>query len=274
MLVAACEGKRVEAQDAERGLAYVCPNPKCCRPLILKRGRIVIAHFAHKPPKDCDWARGETLAHLEAKRLIRDAFAARGVRAEVEYVVPALPGDRRADVMMWSPSGIKVVVELQHTSIGVDEIERRAFSYARAEVAQVWVPFLRTSIWADAERRDGGGEGDWLVERYPARPYERWVHGLNRGGIWFYDPSDKVIWRGRFARHQIWEEERSWYSEDGEERYAGGYPRWSRRWRELTLWGPHGLDQVKIKLERRCACRTGRYNWPAGHVGQFVVEGE
>jgi competence protein CoiA len=99
-------GGRREAENADRGSAYTCP--KCERSVVLERGRIKIAHFAHKPPTDCTWAKGETLAHLEAKKLFKDAFLLRGLRAEVEFVVPSLPNDRRADVMVWSPPGIRV----------------------------------------------------------------------------------------------------------------------------------------------------------------------
>lgn len=270
MLIASLNDERVEAESAERGLAFVCPS--CKRPVILKRGRIVIAHFAHKPPTDCSWAKGETKAHLEAKKLFRDTLAGRGLRAEVEFVVPALPNDRRADVMVWSPKGAQLAIELQHTSLNLEAIERRAFSYAGADMAQIWIPFLRSAIWKDAERRSGGADGNYVIERYPARPFERWIHGLQKGGAWFYDPTRKALWRGRFTGSEIYVEESSWYEEGGEERYAGGFYRFSKRWRKLTLWGPYELGQVKIKIDRRNAWSKAHYRWPGGRVGKFVVE--
>jgi hypothetical protein len=154
MLVAEHQGARIEAAEAQRGLNYVCP--KCRGIVIPKQGRKVIWHFAHKPPTDCIWATGETLAHLEAKKLVRDALVTRGLRAEMEYIVATLPGDRRADVMVWSPEEVPLAIELQHTSIGLDEIEKRAFSYAGAGIAQIWIPFLRTSALRDAEPRGAG----------------------------------------------------------------------------------------------------------------------
>jgi Competence protein CoiA-like family len=112
--------------------------------VILKQGRKVIWHFAHKPPTDCTWARGETLAHLGAKKLVRDALVARGLRAELEYTVAALPGDRRADVMVWSPAGEMVAVELQHTSIALSEIDARAFCYSAQVSGKFGYPSLQT----------------------------------------------------------------------------------------------------------------------------------
>jgi competence protein CoiA len=269
MLVASLDGVRIEAEHAPRGRPFVCPE--CRQAVVLKRGRIVVAHFAHKPHMVCDWARGETPAHLEAKRLFRDAFAARGYEAEVERVVPTLPGDRRADVMVRGRSGIEAAIELQHNAIGLDEIERRAFAYARAGIAQAWVPFLRPSVLAAAEPSRGGEDGDLLVKRYVARPFERWIHGLNHGGLWLYDPAAKNLWFGRLAGHQVYLEPARWYATDGEERHGGGLHRWSRRWRELTLWGPCELARVKIEVRRRQAWRSAIYRWPAGFVARFVA---
>lgn len=270
MLIADCEGKRVEARHAVRELDHNCP--KCRGLVILKRGRIVVAHFAHKPNANCDWARGETRAHLEAKQLLHDALAARGLRVEVERVVPSQTGDRRADVFFLSPTGIEVAIELQHTNIVIEEIERRAFSYAGAGIAQAWVPFLQPTVWVDAIACGPTTDGDWFIERYPARSFERWIHGLNHGSIWFYDPGRKMLWCGRFARHEIIRDGGTWYSAEGEEMHGGGYSYWSKRWRELTLWGPHALDAVRVKYVRRRAFRKGNYNWPAGRVVQFVVD--
>lgn len=270
MLVAALAGGRVEADVAERGQVYLCPQ--CERPVTLKRGQIRIAHFAHKPPTDCSWAQGETLAHLEAKKRICGAFASRGLRAEVEYVVPSLPSYRRADVMIWSPSNVRVAVELQHTSISIDEIEKRAFSYARAGVAQVWVPFLRPFIWREAEQLEAGKDGDFFIRKYPARPFERWVHEFHCPDFWFYDPSARVLWRGRFEDHYLWVNESRWYNDSGEEVHGGGHRRYSRRWKELTLWGPYALDQVRIKIARRKELGSDRYYMPPGRLARFVID--
>lgn len=259
----------MEAAVTARGRAYTCPE--CKRAVILKRGPIRIAHFAHKPPTDCAWARGESLAHLAAKLLLREAFAARGLRAEVEQVVPALPGDRRADVMVWSPSGIPVALELQHATLRLDEITRRAFSYAREGVAQIWLPFLRPTAWVGAD--PDGSEGDLFLARYPAKPFERWVQGFDRDGLWFYDPDQGALWRGRLAPHRIRVEGFRWYDRAGEQKRAGGFHRWSKRWRELTLWGPYAPAKVRIEIGRREARNEGPYEWPAGRVGRFVVEG-
>lgn len=265
MLVASLDSTRIDASLAKRGPEYRCP--KCDAVVILKQGRIVIDHFAHKPPTDCTWAAGETRAHLEAKALVKAAVVGRGLKAEAEFIVNTLPGDRRADVMAWSPKGLQIAFELQHTPIDLNQIEARASSYARIGVAQIWIPFLRDSVWKDGEPR----HGDWFVKRYSPRPFERWAHGLNgKHGMWMYDPAKKEFWLGRMEGHQIYVEESSWYSEGGEENYGGGFHRWSKRYKELTLQGPHEVDKLLIKVEARRAFSAKGYNWPAGIIAHLT----
>jgi competence protein CoiA len=205
---------------------------------------------------------------LEAKKLVRDALVTRGLRAEVEYIVSVLPGDRRADVMLWSSAGAMLAIELQHTSIGLEEIEARAFSYARAGIAQIWIPFLSSSVLDAAEPR---GPRSMFVERYSPRPFEKWVHGLNgKDGMWMYSPGNQNFWWAHLAGHQIYVEESSWFEQGGEEKSAGGYYRWSKRYRELTLTGPHSIDELKINVKNRAASSLGGHNWPSGRLGLLV----
>lgn len=179
MLVAELNKTRIEAREADKGPEYRCPL--CREIVILKQGRIVIHHFAHKPPVNCSWGQGETIAHREAKKLFQDEFKWRGLRAEVEHVVPSLPGDRRADVMVWSPQGIPHAIELQHTPVDYDNLERRTRSYIAAGVRPIWIPFLPMKVWEDAERLGPKDDGDFLIEEFTARPLEKWVHGFNFG---------------------------------------------------------------------------------------------
>jgi hypothetical protein len=267
MMVASLDGNRIEASIAVRGLEYRCP--KCAGVVTLKQGRRVIAHFAHKPPRLCSWAAGETRAHLEAKSLVKAALTERGLRAEVEFEISSLPGDRRADVMTWSPTGLAIAFELQHSAISVNEIEARALSYAHAGVAQIWIPFLRASVWDDGVHREGG----WFVQRYSAPPFERWVHGFSqKHGMWMYDPAKKEFWLGRLAGHQVYVPETTYYSEGGEENYGGGFHRWSKRYRELSLEGPHQIDRLMIKTTSRKAFATKDYSWPTGLLA-FLTPG-
>jgi competence protein CoiA len=257
MLVASHEERRVEAWIAPREGAFRCPE--CAEPVVLKRGRIRIAHFAHRSRAACRWAAGETLAHLAAKRAIAEALAARGLRAGVECVVPGLAGDRRADVVAWSPTGVRVAIELQHVAIGLDELERRAEAYAAAGVAQMWVPFLRLGLVEGADRPEA--DGDRRLAAYAARPFERWIDGFNEGGLWYWDPASSALWRGRLVSPGVLGGHRSG---------PDSGPWSSRRAYELTLWGPFAPADVRLALDRRRAWRRRLYAWPAGRRARFV----
>jgi competence protein CoiA len=164
--------------------------------------------------------------------------------------------------MAWSPDGLQLAFELQHTSIGLEEIEKRAFCYACEGIAQIWIPFLRASELKAAEPH---GAGRMFIEKYSPRPFEKWVHGLfGKDGMWMYAPHDKTFWHARLAGHQIYVEESSWFEAGGEERTAGGFYRWSKRYRELTLSGPHSINNLDIKIGTRKAASLAGYNWPAG----------
>jgi competence protein CoiA len=233
--------------------------------VILKQGRIKIAHFAHKPPTDCAWAVGETLAHLKAKQWMADGLRARGYsNVALEVVIGGDPY-RRADVVVTDSKNKRLALELQHTSISLDEIEARAAHYACNGIAQLWVPFLRARAFDEAERlRD-----EWHICRYPARPFERWVHGFGLGSIWLYDPSRLALYRGRMKGHVIEVEDSEWYGEGGELQSGGGYSYWSRRWRELTLAGPYQVTDLSISIRRRPMTNMHRYSWPAAEIGDF-----
>lgn len=163
MLVANNRRGRVEAEIATRDDSFVCPN--CTRQVILKRGEIRIAHFAHRPAEGCEWSVGETLEHLSAKKIMCDTMRQRGLKAEVEF--PVL--NRRADVAVWFGDKLGVI-ELQHSNIPVELLDARINDYLAANVYQLWVPF---------------GDGTRKL-----RPYEDHLLSFNDAGIWFWNPLD------------------------------------------------------------------------------------
>lgn len=269
MLIAILDQAAIEAPVAQKGPIYTCQN--CQNIVILKKGRIKVHHFAHKPPVNCSWGKGETTAHMEAKLLFRDEFVSRGLKAELEHSVPSLPTDRRADVVVWTPKGDRCAIELQHTGIGYDQIEQRTKSYAKAGVPVIWVPFFNPKNWANAEKLNPVEDGEYRITRFSARPLERWVHGFYFGKPWLYDPETKTLWKYKLDKHDIYKEETSWFDSDANEYSAGGYWKTSKRWKELTLWGPYSLNQVRVKITERIATSMGNHNYPGGKTANFIV---
>lgn len=211
MLVALDHGRRVEAEASlPSHTGYVCPG--CGDRVILRAGRVRMAHFVHHPYVACSFSRGETVAHLAAKRLWLDALRRRGVRSDIEYPI----GDQRADVVAWDSRGRLVVVELQHTSLPVAELRSRIHGYQRRGIPQLWLPFFRP------ER--GAKVAPGSTQSYRIRPFDRYLSRLDDRGLWFYDETTHLLVRGTFA--------------DGP----------SRRWSGLRLSSALPLDQARLRV--------------------------
>jgi hypothetical protein len=113
----------------------------CRELLVLKRGRVVIAHFAHRPGASrCD-AAGESIRHMRAKTLLAQRFTAQGYDVVLEE---PHPGGRRVDVAVTLTDRVgrrrRIAVEVQDSPISVDEVKRRTRAdRAAGFFATVWV---------------------------------------------------------------------------------------------------------------------------------------
>ena len=264
MLVALHQDVRVDALGAVKGPQYFCPN--CHAEVTLKQGRIVVHHFAHKPPTSCTWAKGETRAHMMAKTVIRDAFRASGYQADYEVEVLSSAGDRRADVLITNPTGRRAAIEIQHTPILYEAIERRTQAYMAANVPVAWVGILSPEMKSDAVSIRGGLK----IEKYVIRPWEKWAHAFYFKELWYVDPEDQTLWKGQFSDFTIDVESTSWYNEYGEEQSAGGYSRISKKWKTLRLTGPVPLGSAKIGIKSRKAWSSKAFSLPGGHFAHFT----
>jgi hypothetical protein len=120
MLVAVVSGGRVIAERGlDRRLDFRCPA--CGRRVILKAGSVVIAHFAHETRANCI-AEGESRRHLAAKKLLRDQLASLDFDVTPEVMLSAV---RRADLLVADEDGKRFTIEIQDSSISVDEMKAR-----------------------------------------------------------------------------------------------------------------------------------------------------
>lgn len=129
-----CDRVRIRPTPDARGL---CPT--CGSELIAKCGHIKQWHWAHRSGSDCDtWAEGETSWHYGWKCAFPDEWQEVNIR-----------GLHRADIM----TKYGVVLELQHSSISVEEIQERERFYG---FKMKWIidggPFLERIRF---HRRDG-----------------------------------------------------------------------------------------------------------------------
>ncbi len=209
MLTSLAGGVVVDAAEVSRGDGpFLCPE--CKSELTLKKGPVNIHHFAHCPPFDCDWGCGELFVHHECKREIYNALLRK--KLDDAALERSLASGSRPDVS-FSIRGHLVAIEVQRSTLSEWEIEQRTFRYYKAKVSVLWVIPGKFPN----------------VERYAPKAFEKYLHGLYFGKCFYHSHDDKVV-PCHFGDFQIYVEPREWY-EDGEEQTAGGYYRYSKRYR-------------------------------------------
>lgn len=259
MLVAMDATNRLTVADlAERTVAYRCPQ--CDDVVVIKRGTMVAAHFAHRADSACAWAKGETAQHLAAKSAIAASFGARGLLVRLEAEVLSCVGDRRADVLVEHPAnGARVAIEIQHSPLDLNAIQDRTRAYCAANVAVIWVPTLDRK---NLNLRSIGG--DVLVaERYSVPGWQRFAAAYH-GMLWFW--MDGALWRG-------WLDD-AWIPAPTRDPLAGEGWMPSRRWAVLTIEGPFVPASLRIQLRLNVLRSHETFQFPPGPSAHFVVDGE
>lgn len=261
MLVAEWNGTRAEAAHAAKGNHHICPQ--CRMPVTLRQGSIKIAHFAHRPPTNCTWAKGETKEHRQAKIVLCDGFRRLGYQAEYEVEVLSAGSDRRADVLIGSPAtGERWAVEVQHSPLLYPAIQERTEAYIAADLPVVWMGILSQQMKIDGKLTATG----FVIEQYSIRPWEKWAQAFAYGELWYVDADDATLWCGTFSEHRLHVPHTSWYESGGVEQSAGGYSRRSKRWRTLTLRGPFNFSGFKLFTRWRKAWSSSAFTLPAGKI--------
>lgn len=168
MLRALAGHRQMLAIDAQREDGpFFCPG--CCQPVILKQGRTRAAHFAHQPESICTYQeQGESEEHREAKLAIYQALSTvPGVaNLQLEHYLQ----DVRPD-LFFCYKGSNVAIEVQLSTLSIDLLERRTLAYASKHVAVLWTPPLPSDV---------------DEERYAPRDWERYLHGLYYGRVYYW----------------------------------------------------------------------------------------
>jgi competence protein CoiA len=116
----------------------------CGKPMIIKAGIIVRAHFAHLADAECDTdyrTNPETPEHRQAKielvRLLKETLEEYST-ADLSLEVPIPEVKRVADILVTFPMGWRIAHEIQLSNIGIHEFEERTHDYNKAGIDVVW----------------------------------------------------------------------------------------------------------------------------------------
>ncbi|ALO04587.1 competence protein CoiA family protein [Lactiplantibacillus paraplantarum] len=126
----------INAATADRQLAYQCPG--CSQPVRLKRGSVVVPHFAHVHVTDCHiFSEGETAEHLCGKQLLATWFAASGYKVRLEAELADL--HQRPDVLVQRATAPPLALEFQCAPLSVDRLAARTHGYWRHGYQVLWL---------------------------------------------------------------------------------------------------------------------------------------
>lgn len=233
MLCALCNNDKVkvEAVNVEKAHGpFVCPE--CLMPVILRKCRMRVDHFAHIPPVTCEYGQGESEQHRKCKIEIYESLKRfpNVTRLELERNLH----DVRPDVSCYI-GNIPVAIEVQISALSYDTILRRTQSYAKKGICLIWV-------------------GQWKhemdeCERYSPKLWEKWCHAAFFGRVYYWEKGCAVI-PYHFGEYLMHVTSSEWYDSDGEEHSAGGYSKISKRYRSLIKGRPLCLANDFVKRVR------------------------
>ena len=232
------DGQKVMARDSVKSHGpFLCP--KCHSQTVLRKGRVKVHHFAHKPPVFCQYGQGESDVHRECKQSLFNclsqipAIGACELEKDLGKVIP--------DVFFMN-ANTKIAIEIQISSLTMERIMERTEEYGILGIYVLWLPIMNNSLYSNA---------------YAPRHWERWLHATYYGRVyyWIHGLTVAAI---HFDDYQLWVEGSQWYTSDGEETSAGGYFKKSKRYRTPNH-GPnlHLLDDFRY---------TYRSAWTGGNI--------
>jgi competence protein CoiA len=193
---------------------FNCPG--CKHELVLRKGRIKVHHFAHKPPYHCQRGEGESDAHRKCKESIYNSLSkyTHVTNLDVEADFGAVIADVYCLI-----NNVPVAIEIQRSNLSVNEITARTSAYEKLGINVLWLALFNKKL----------GE-----KKYSPKAWEKWCHATYYGRVYYW-VADLTIAPVHFAEFQNYVESSSWYSESGEEQSAGGYYKYSKRYRTPSL---------------------------------------
>lgn len=184
------DGKSVIAWETEKKeSAFTCPQ--CKDQVILKKGKVYVHHFAHRPGSECANA-GESILHMNIKRSVFEALRNFGdcTKCAMERVLESV----RPDISL-RIRGKPVAVEVQVSSIADSEINRRLLRYTDLGIFCLWIMARDDIIPPPKSERNPYEQypdfpGAWRV---PTKKWERHLETLYGGRVYYWRQGAMVM---------------------------------------------------------------------------------
>lgn len=206
-------GERVHASEVTRAQApFHCAE--CLTDAVVRKCAEKRDHFAHNARRSPVIGRGESDLHRKCKEEIRDALRLRYPDGKWECERPIERNKERGTPRVVPDiSGridkIRVVVEVQASSLTIPKIIKRASAYHALGCAILWIVPLTKDLGSNIFR---------------PRLYERYLHSIFFGRTYYWLPGDGLSLRPvHFGIAHRYIDMSEWYESGGEYCQAGGY---------------------------------------------------
>jgi competence CoiA-like predicted nuclease len=149
-----CDADYLKKLSKEKEL--VCQE--CSRPMIFKRGKVKVAHFAHRQC-ECTYVywENESANHMRAKIEIKAKLELLYPNSNVYIEYKVEETQQRSDIMIIHPDGERWAFEIQLSRITIGELLERRKLYLKAGVLDFWLmgydysKSISFSVWEESE---------------------------------------------------------------------------------------------------------------------------
>ena len=226
---------------------------ECKSKLVLKKGQVRVHHFSHTPPVNCTYGQGESQQHLKCKLEIYEALQKKENvdKLELERGLSGI----RPDISFRVDKKYYVGIEVQISTLSLDEIYRRTKRYHDLKIAVCWVlPF----------------SNEINEEKMSPKIWEKWIHSTYFGRVYYLFDGLKVL-PVHFDPYLLDVPLSSWYESGGTEVSVGGYSRYSKRYRRALVHDP--IDLVDdFSPKKRNAFQMENYSIPQATLWSDKLE--
>ncbi len=235
-------GEQVVAWEvAKEDGPFSCPV--CRQAVILKKGSVVVHHFAHSVPSRCQYGMGESTEHWRAKFEIYESL--RTHPRVTKLMVERHLGSVRPDVS-FCLAGVHVAPPVQRSTLSPDWIARRTRIYTAKRIHVLWMPLYNHEM----------GEG----KRYAPLYWEKYLHALYYGKIYYWVFGATIL-PVHFDEFRVGEAYHRWF-DDARGMWIDGYR--SRRFRTPSFF--RKLNITDLQAVARDPWQSGSFSLPAARL--------
>lgn len=163
--------------------------PECRGELNLKKGKVRIHHFAHKPPFTCQYGNGESEIHYRVKRELFLALSGypNCRKCEIERRLDGL----RPDISLYV-GDYPVAIEIQKSSMAVEDIIKKVDAYNKLGIYLLYLfPESGPKIF-NRFRYFDENMGAYYHKVIRPNQWEKFIHSLFYGRVYFWNGSLEV----------------------------------------------------------------------------------